>query len=185
MKIIFLFCLVLNTFAVYAGTIAKLEKELREIEEKIRTNPKPCWAKYLKDTEYEKNKRLRDNQHKKDIIIKQLNEEKTRRKQVTRVDIKVLGVSKVWADYGETSPDLYLKINGYKATEIKKDVKVDQEISFELSRRTFSYNNPLQIEIWDSDVKLDDHIHTIIVNGYDKSPMTVKNAGLECTVYWK
>ena len=192
MKIIAIICLMFCIFATYGETISELQYQLQKVEENIKENPTPGWQ--LWDTQALKEKRLKKHQAEKERLENRLRELKRKGKKITHVDVIVLRDSGPWThnEIGDSEPDLYLKTaqkgwfkTHYRETDTKHNIKVNESVSFTLSNASFSYNSPIEIEVWDRDIQNDDHIFTVKVNGDGKSPMVGEAAGLKYEIYWQ
>lgn len=112
-------------------------------------------------------------------------------KRVTKIAIKRIGpkdnkdnlLSWYWHD---EKPDIYLKVNGMKICDPQ-----DNCDNFELVRKNFRreikfrINQPVTIEVWDSDVSADNRLFNIIFSGDADSPQHGTNGNFEWSVWWE
>ena len=184
-----IFCIIAALFCfltVNAGEIEDWERKLSEAERLVRTNPKP-WYDIFFDTKIKADRRLKEYIKKRDEIKSKLDTLKKQRRVVVSITLEYEADNPSWWSETEGKPDIYLKKDGVMITSVYSGMKQGNStgrITINNLNISFSCENPAEIEVWDKDIKDDDFIFTIKLDGRGSSPMTGQSRGLKYTVEW-
>lgn len=153
--------------------------------------PKKKKEELLNDAKQKRNSEIENIKAELNTVSNELQRIEKLKKRVTKITINRTGPLNnegkldVWYWHDE-KPDIYLKMGDSKICEKQGNCN-----DFELgennfhSEITFSIDNPVTIEVWDSDVCMDNKLFDIKVSGKSDSPEKGKAGNFEWSVWWE